>query len=165
MKIYFLLTCPLFYYFRDQNGSNRNGGSSGAAQSSHQQPSNLAESFTVVLGSSHSKVTHNLRLVVSDPSEVFPSNRNKSERDAAIQAQTASSLYGKNLTGLVQLVNIRDWAKYKGGQVCHQGNAELHMFIKPKRYTDQVDAYTACTCFTKPNRAIQGLPDQHGAPL
>ncbi|KAK5821661.1 hypothetical protein F5H01DRAFT_274690 [Linnemannia elongata] len=97
-----------------------NGGSSGAAQSSHQQPSNLAESFTVVLGSSHSKVTHNLRLVVSDPSEVFPSNRNKSERDAAIQAQTASSLYGKNLTGLVQLVNIRDWAKYKGGQVCHQ---------------------------------------------
>ncbi|KAG0070447.1 hypothetical protein BGZ89_000690 [Linnemannia elongata] len=106
--------------FEDQNGSNRNGGSSGAAQSSHQQPSNLAESFTVVLGSSHSKVTHNLRLVVSDPSEVFPSNRNKSERDAAIQAQTASSLYGKNLTGLVQLVNIRDWAKYKGGQVCHQ---------------------------------------------
>ncbi|KAF9341302.1 hypothetical protein BGZ91_009722 [Linnemannia elongata] len=106
--------------FEDQNGSNRNGGSSGAAQSSHQQPSNLAESFTVVLGSSHSKVTHNLRLVVSDPSEVFPSNRNKSERDAAIQAQTASSLYGKNLTGLVQLVSIRDWAKYKGGQVCHQ---------------------------------------------
>ncbi|KAF9542604.1 hypothetical protein EC957_001811 [Mortierella hygrophila] len=106
--------------FEDQNGFNRNGGTSGAAQSSHQQPSNLAESFTVVLGSSHSKVTHNLRLVVSDPAEVFPSNRNKSERDAAIQAQTASSLYGKNLTGLVQLVNIRDWAKYKGGQVCHQ---------------------------------------------
>ncbi|KAF9152000.1 hypothetical protein BG015_005938 [Linnemannia schmuckeri] len=106
--------------FDDQNGSNRNGDSSGAAQSYQQQPSNLAESFTVVLGSSHSKVTHNLRLVVSDPAEVFPSNRNKSERDAAIQAQTASSLYGKNLTGLVQLVNIRDWAKYKGGQVCHQ---------------------------------------------
>ncbi|KAF9576433.1 hypothetical protein EC968_008728 [Mortierella alpina] len=69
---------------------------------------------------SHSKVTHNLRLMVSDPAEVFPSNRNKSERDAAIQAQTASSLYGQNLTGLVQLVNIRDWAEYKGGQVCHQ---------------------------------------------
>ncbi|KAG0271837.1 hypothetical protein BGZ95_000304, partial [Linnemannia exigua] len=102
-----------------QNGSNRNGGLSGGGQSS-QQVSNLAESFTVVLGSSHSKVTHNLRLVVSDPAEVFPSNRIKSERDAAIQAQTASSLYGKNLTGLVQLVNIRDWAKYKGGQVCHQ---------------------------------------------
>ncbi|KAF9134512.1 hypothetical protein BGW39_006777 [Mortierella sp. 14UC] len=102
-----------------QNGTSRNGGSSGAGQSS-QQVSNLAESFTVVLGSSHSKVTHNLRLVVSDPAEVFPSNRVKSERDAAIQAQTASSLYGKNLTGLVQLVNIRDWAKYKGGQVCHQ---------------------------------------------
>ncbi|KAF9087830.1 hypothetical protein BGX23_007840 [Mortierella sp. AD031] len=105
----------------DSNGSSRNGGSSGAVQSSQQQSvSNLAESFTVVLGSSHSKVTHNLRLVVSDPAEVFPSNRVKSERDAAIQAQTASSLYGKNLTGLVQLVNIRDWAKYKGGQVCHQ---------------------------------------------
>ncbi|KAK3845411.1 MAG: hypothetical protein J3R72DRAFT_29358 [Linnemannia gamsii] len=102
-----------------QNGTNRSGGSSGGGQSS-QQVSNLAESFTVVLGSSHSKVTHNLRLVVSDPAEVFPSNRVKSERDAAIQAQTASSLYGKNLTGLVQLVNIRDWAKYKGGQVCHQ---------------------------------------------
>ncbi|KAG9327109.1 hypothetical protein KVV02_008739 [Mortierella alpina] len=85
-----------------------------------QPASNLAESFTVVLGSSHSKVTHNLRLMVSDPAEVFPSNRNKSERDAAIQAQTASSLYGQNLTGLVQLVNIRDWAEYKGGQVCHQ---------------------------------------------
>ncbi|CAO3563295.1 unnamed protein product [Mortierella alpina] len=85
-----------------------------------QPTSNLAESFTVVLGSSHSKVTHNLRLMVSDPAEVFPSNRNKSERDAAIQAQTASSLYGQNLTGLVQLVNIRDWAEYKGGQVCHQ---------------------------------------------
>ncbi|KAG0291645.1 hypothetical protein BGZ96_004997 [Linnemannia gamsii] len=106
--------------FEDQNGSNRNGGLSSSAQPFKQQVSNLAESFTVVLGSSHSKVTHNLRLVVSDPAEVFPSNRNKSERDAAIQAQTASSLYGKNLTGLVQLVNIRDWAKYKGGQVCHQ---------------------------------------------
>ncbi|KAG0095487.1 hypothetical protein BGZ93_005827 [Podila epicladia] len=82
--------------------------------------SNLTESFTVVLGSSHSKVTHNLRLMVSDPAEIFPSNRVKSERDAAIQAQTASSLYGQNLTGLVQLVNIDDWAKYKSGQVCHQ---------------------------------------------
>ncbi|KAI9231761.1 MAG: hypothetical protein BYD32DRAFT_466849 [Podila humilis] len=82
--------------------------------------SNLTESFTVVLGSSHSKVTHNLRLMVSDPAEIFPSNRVKSERDAAIQAQTASSLYGQNLTGLVQLVNIQDWAKYKAGQVCHQ---------------------------------------------
>ncbi|KAF9309047.1 hypothetical protein BG003_010279 [Podila horticola] len=82
--------------------------------------SNLTESFTVVLGSSHSKVTHNLRLMVSDPAEIFPSNRVKSERDAAIQAQTASSLYGQNLTGLVQLVNIQDWEKYKAGQVCHQ---------------------------------------------
>ncbi|KAG0367270.1 hypothetical protein BC939DRAFT_451068 [Gamsiella multidivaricata] len=82
--------------------------------------SNLDESFTVVLGSSHSKVTHNFRLMVSDPAEVFPSNRVKTEQDAAIHAQTASSLYGQNLTGLVQLVNIRDWAKYKGGQACHQ---------------------------------------------
>ncbi|KAG0030780.1 hypothetical protein BGZ81_002192 [Podila clonocystis] len=82
--------------------------------------SNLTESFTVVLGSSHSKVTHNLRLMVFDPAEIFPSNRVKSERDAAIQAQTASSLYGQNLTGLVQLVDIHDWAKYKAGQVCHQ---------------------------------------------
>ncbi|KAF9904699.1 hypothetical protein EC991_002398 [Linnemannia zychae] len=102
-----------------QNGISRNGSSSGGMQSS-QQVSNLAESFTVVLGSSHSKVTHNFRLVVSDPAEVFPSNRVKSDRDAAIQAQTASSLYGKSLTGLVQLVNIQDWGKYKGGQVCHQ---------------------------------------------
>ncbi|KAG0022056.1 hypothetical protein BGZ80_001161 [Entomortierella chlamydospora] len=71
-----------------------------------QQPipvSNLDESFTVVLGSSHSKVTHNLRLMASDPAEVFPSHRVKTERDAAIHAQTASSLYGQNLTGLVQL--------------------------------------------------------------
>lgn len=103
----------------------------------------------MVLGSSHSKVTHNLRLVVSDPAEVFPSNRNKSERDAAIQAQTASSLYGKNLTGLVQLVNIRDWVKYKGGQVCHQGNTELDMYVKPKRYADRIDAHAVCTCITK----------------
>ncbi|KAF9114988.1 hypothetical protein BGX27_009316 [Mortierella sp. AM989] len=58
--------------------------------------------------------------MVSDSAEVFPSNRIKTERDAAIHAQTASSLYGQNLTGWVQLVNIRDWAKYKGGQVCHQ---------------------------------------------
>ncbi|KAF9402491.1 hypothetical protein BGX21_009934 [Mortierella sp. AD011] len=88
-----------------------------------QQPipvSNLDESFTVVLGSSHSKVTHNLRLMASDPAEVFPSHRVKTERDAAIHAQTASSLYGQNLTGLVQLVNIRDWAKYKSGRACHQ---------------------------------------------
>ncbi|KAF9917156.1 hypothetical protein BX616_001797 [Lobosporangium transversale] len=82
--------------------------------------SNLDESFTVVLGSSHSKVTHNLRLMVSDPAEVFPSHRNKSEQDAAIHAQTASSLYGQNLTGLVLLVNINDWAKYKFGRTCHQ---------------------------------------------
>ncbi|KAF9418172.1 hypothetical protein BGZ94_009774 [Podila epigama] len=95
--------------------------------------SNLTESFTVVLGSSHSKVTHNLRLMVSDPAEVFPSNRIKSDRDAAIHAQTASSLYGQNLTGLVQLVSIHDWAKYKTGQVCHQAffqscqtSTELH---------------------------------------
>ena len=98
-----------------------------------QPASNLAESFTVVLGSSHSKVTHNLRLMVSDPAEVFPSNRNKSERDAAIQAQTASSLYGQNLTGLVQLVNIRDWAKYKGGQVCHQGKRPFLVFLSVSR--------------------------------
>ncbi|KAF9965422.1 hypothetical protein BGZ70_004886 [Mortierella alpina] len=101
--------------------SRLNAGSANNSSALPPQPtSNLAESFTVVLGSSHSKVTHNLRLMVSDPAEVFPSNRNKSERDAAIQAQTASSLYGQNLTGLVQLVNIRDWAEYKGGQVCHQ---------------------------------------------
>jgi len=89
----------------------------------HQPPvSNLAESFTVSLGSSHSKVTHNLRLIVSDPALVFPTHRVKSEQDDAIHAQTASSLYGQNLTGLVQLVNIQDWAKYKSGLVCHQGN-------------------------------------------
>ncbi|KAF9359535.1 hypothetical protein BGX26_012083 [Mortierella sp. AD094] len=100
----------------DENIGNSNNVSS-------QQPapvSNLDESFTVVLGSSHSKVTHNFRLMASDPAEVFPSHRVKTERDAAIHAQTASSLYGQNLTGLVQLVNIRDWAKYKGGRVCHQ---------------------------------------------
>ncbi|KAG0207610.1 hypothetical protein BGX28_001201 [Mortierella sp. GBA30] len=117
------------------NASSRHGAHSNNMSPSMPPPpvSNLAESFTVVLGSSHSKVTHNLRLMVSDPAEVFPSNRNKSERDAAIQAQTASSLYGQNLTGLVQLVNIRDWAKYKGGQVCHreffkacQTSTELH---------------------------------------
>ncbi|KAG0056383.1 hypothetical protein BGZ83_005299 [Gryganskiella cystojenkinii] len=68
----------------------------------------------------HSKVTHNLKLMVSDPALVFPTHRVKSERDDAIHAQTASSLYGHNLTGLVQLVNIQDWAKYKSGQVCHQ---------------------------------------------
>ncbi|KAG0314685.1 hypothetical protein BGZ99_007927, partial [Dissophora globulifera] len=100
--------------------SSRNGGGSYAGQLAPPPASNLDESFTVVLGSSHSRVTHNLRLMVSDPSEVFPSNRVRTERDAAIHAQTASSLYGQNLTGLVQLVNVRDWAKYKGGQVCHQ---------------------------------------------
>ncbi|KAF9195245.1 hypothetical protein BGZ50_004883 [Haplosporangium sp. Z 11] len=108
--------------FEDSSASSRNNGFSPSAPSSLPPPpaSNLAESFTVGLGNSHSKVTHNLRLVVSDPAEVFPSHRVKTERDAAIQAQTASSLYGQNLTGLVQLVNIREWAKYKGGQVCHQ---------------------------------------------
>ncbi|KAF9918370.1 hypothetical protein FBU30_000235 [Linnemannia zychae] len=105
---------------RDDDSDSQNGSSKNSAGQSQQQATNLAESFTVVLGSSHSKVTHNLRLVVSDPTEIFPSNRIKSERDTAIQAQTASSLYGKSLTGLVQLVNIRDWAKYKRGQVCHQ---------------------------------------------
>ncbi|KAI1312243.1 hypothetical protein EDD11_003043 [Mortierella claussenii] len=95
--------------------------------------SNLDESFTVVLGSSHSRVTHNLRLMVSDPAEVFSSSRVKTERDIAIHAQTASSLYGQNLTGLVQLVHIKDWAKYKFGRVCHQeffqacqNSTELH---------------------------------------
>ncbi|KAF9437009.1 hypothetical protein BGZ76_002279 [Entomortierella beljakovae] len=95
--------------------------------------SNLDESFTVVLGSSHSKVTHNLRLLVFNPEEVFPSGRIRTQQDVAIHAQTAASLYGHNLTGLVQLVNIRDWAKYKGGQVCHQeffkacqSSTELH---------------------------------------
>ncbi|KAF8982315.1 hypothetical protein BGZ46_001484 [Entomortierella lignicola] len=105
----------------DDDDDPRNIGSSNNAP--FQQPlqaSNLDESFTVVLGSSHSKVTHNLRLMVADPVEVFPSHRVKTERDAAIHAQTASSLYGQNLTGLVQLVNIRDWAKYKSGRVCHQ---------------------------------------------
>ncbi|KAI8599485.1 hypothetical protein EDD21DRAFT_159155 [Dissophora ornata] len=104
------------------DGASRNSGNS-YNNSSALPPvpvSNLDESFTVVLGSSHSKVTHNLRLMVSDPDEIFPSHRVKTERDAAIHAQTASSLYGQNLTGLVQLVNVRDWAKYKGGQVCHQ---------------------------------------------
>ncbi|KAK3810765.1 MAG: hypothetical protein J3Q66DRAFT_443072 [Benniella sp.] len=105
-----------------EDGSSRNSGSSSNTPSLPSQlpPPNLDESFTVVLGSSHSKVTHNLRLMVSDPAEVFPSNRVKTARDAAIHAQTATSLYGQNLNGLVQMVNIRDWAKYKGGQVCHQ---------------------------------------------
>ncbi|GJJ72322.1 hypothetical protein EMPS_04679 [Entomortierella parvispora] len=104
------------------SGSSRNSTMAGSSFGpAHQPPaSNLAESFTVSLGSSHSKVTHNLRLTVSDPALVFPTHRVKSEQDDAIHAQTASSLYGQNLTGLVQLVNIQDWAKYKSGLVCHQ---------------------------------------------
>lgn len=105
----------------DSDDSPRNSGSSfSTSPLPPQLPPNLDESFTVVLGSSHSKVTHNLRLMVSDPAEVFPSNRIKTARDTAIHAQTATSLYGQNLTGLVLMVNIRDWAKYKSGQVCHQ---------------------------------------------
>ncbi|KAG0260500.1 hypothetical protein BG011_001869 [Mortierella polycephala] len=115
--------------FEDSSASAKNNGFSPSAPSSLPPPpaSNLAESFTVGLGNNHSKVTHNLRLVVSDPAEVFPSHRVKTERDAAIQAQTASSLYGQNLTGLVQLVNIREWAKYKGEffKAC-QTSTELH---------------------------------------
>ncbi|KAF9977473.1 hypothetical protein BGZ73_005860 [Actinomortierella ambigua] len=103
-------------------------------QSSGDSASNLLESFTVVLGTSHSKVTHNLRLVVTDASEIFPAGgRLNSDRDAAIHAQTSSSLYGRNLAGIVQLVNIKDWAKYKRGQTVHQeffracyASTELH---------------------------------------
>ncbi|KAG0234502.1 hypothetical protein BGW42_006583 [Actinomortierella wolfii] len=108
--------------------------------------SNLAESFTVVLGTTHSKVTHNLRLVVTDPSEIFSAGgRLRSDRDAAIHAQTSSSLYGRNLTGLVQLVNIKDWAKYKRGKTVHQeffkacyASTELH-FDPVERQLEQME--------------------------
>lgn len=113
-----------------------------------QQPpaSNLAESFTVSLGSSHSKVTHNLRLIVSDPAIVFPTHRVKSEQDDAIHAQTASSLYGQNLTGLVQLVNIQDWAKYKSGLVCHQGKYNVERPQAMPSYRDSAVHFFLTLC-------------------
>ncbi|KAG0270233.1 hypothetical protein DFQ27_009611 [Actinomortierella ambigua] len=121
--------------------SSRQSGNGGLASSP-----NLMESFTVVLGTSHSKVTHNLRLAVTDASEIFPAGgRLRSDRDAAIHAQTSSSLYGRNLTGLVQLVNIKDWAKYKRGQTVHQeffkacyASTELH-FDPVERQLEQME--------------------------
>lgn len=103
--------------------------------------------------------------MVSDPAEIFPSNRVKTARDTAIHAQTATSLYGQNLTGLVQMVNIRDWAKYKSGQVCHQGKGVCMCRVR-QRFTQgpQVTTYkkTKEFLFCNPDRVLQGMSDEYG---
>ncbi|CAB4381364.1 hypothetical protein RhiirA5_493614 [Rhizophagus irregularis] len=76
--------------------------------------SRLVESFTISLGN-QVKVTHNLRLLVSDMDELLEYS-NEPTRNMAYIAQTAANLYSQDLTAIILLLTPRDWPKYKLGK-------------------------------------------------
>ncbi|CAG8513604.1 989_t:CDS:2 [Funneliformis mosseae] len=79
----------------------------------------LVESFTISLGN-QVKVTHNLRLLVSDMDDLLKSS-NDIARDMAYRAQTAASLYSQDLTAIILLLTPKDWPLYKLGKSANKG--------------------------------------------
>ena len=78
----------------------------------------LEESFTISLGN-QVKVTHNLRLLVSDMDDFKSSN--DQARNMAYIAQTAANLYSQHLTAVILLLTPNDWPKYKLGKSANKG--------------------------------------------
>ncbi|CAI2167099.1 7188_t:CDS:2 [Funneliformis geosporum] len=89
----------------------------------------LVESFTISLGN-QVKVTHNLRLLVSDMDDLLKSS-NDIARDMAYRAQTAASLYSQDLTAIILLLTPKDWPMYKLGK-----SANKEFFKRCKESTE-----------------------------
>ncbi len=89
----------------------------------------LVESFTISLGN-QVKVTHNLRLLVSDMDDLLKSS-NDIARDMAYRAQTAANLYSQDLTAIILLLTPKDWPKYKLGK-----SANKEFFERCKESTE-----------------------------
>ncbi|KAI8888779.1 hypothetical protein K501DRAFT_209601 [Backusella circina FSU 941] len=82
----------------------------------------LVESFTVTLGTTQVKSSHNLRLLVTDQaSEVFHPGYDPA-RESAHRAETALKLYTSNLNAAIVLVELSEldrpngWQFYKSGK-------------------------------------------------
>jgi hypothetical protein len=100
--------------------------------------SQLVESFTITLGTTHARATHNLRLVVMDEAtEIFCPDISDTGRELAYRAQNANNLYSNQLSAMVVLVDInevpiehstntdqsyhRGWTRYRNGRGSNQG--------------------------------------------
>jgi hypothetical protein len=94
----------------------------------------LVESFTVTLGTTQVKSSHNLRLLVTDQdSEVFHPVYDPA-REAGHRAETALKLYTSNLNAAIVLVELSEldrpngWQLYKSGKGSNKGN--VHYFLR-----------------------------------
>lgn len=89
-----------------------------------QQKPQLVESFTIMMGTTQIKSSHNLRLLVTDEAtEIFHPFYDP-PREMAYRAETATKLYTSNLTAAIVLVEVNEltrkkksgWRQYKSGK-------------------------------------------------
>ncbi|RIA85821.1 hypothetical protein C1645_830227, partial [Glomus cerebriforme] len=114
----------LSIWFKENFGSEEGNGNGNNIDDSR-----LVESFTISLGN-QVKVTHNLRLLVSDMDELLKSS-NDPARNMAYIAQTAADLYSQNLTAIILLLTPKDWPQYKLGK-----SANKEFFERCKESTE-----------------------------
>lgn len=89
----------------------------------------LSESFTTSYGT-QVRVMYNLRLLVSRLDDVFQGSFGMGQlpseilpaQEAAYRAQTASSLYQCDLSGVIILLKAKDFAKYAQGKSANRGS-------------------------------------------
>ncbi|KAI8083759.1 hypothetical protein BDF21DRAFT_437960 [Thamnidium elegans] len=75
----------------------------------------LVESFTIMMGTTQIKSSHNLRLLVTDEStEIFHPVYDP-PREMAYRAETATKLYTSHLTAIIVLVELTELTKKKNG--------------------------------------------------
>lgn len=76
----------------------------------------LVESFTIMMGTTQIKSSHNLRLLVIDEStEIFHPFYDP-PREMAYRAETATKLYTSHLSAAIVLVDLNGWKQYKSGK-------------------------------------------------
>lgn len=80
----------------------------------------LVESFTIMMGTTQIKSSHNLRLlVVDEATEIFHPLYDP-PREMAYRAETATKLYTSSLSAAIVLVDVHDWKGYKSGKTSNQ---------------------------------------------
>ncbi|KAI9474059.1 MAG: hypothetical protein EXX96DRAFT_541704 [Benjaminiella poitrasii] len=103
----------------------------------------LVESFTIMMGTTQIKSSHNLRLLVTDvATDIFHPQDYDPAREMAYRAETATKLYTSHLSAIIVLVEISelmsrrqsppDWRNYQTGK-SHNNRA---LFERCQQSTD-----------------------------
>lgn len=84
----------------------------GQQQQQHNAPQ-LVESFTIMMGTSQVKSTHNLRLLVTDEATEIFNPVYDPPREMAYRAETATKLYTSHLSAAIVLVEVNELLRKK----------------------------------------------------